>query len=88
MIKQSDDKKNNIAKQIHTDLLNEDKTHKIKDFFTLQHDKIESSTQQFINNICDKWNNLVRQQSKLPMWILVTICLSSSVLLWCKFLIY
>jgi len=38
--------------------------------------------QRFINDIRSKWNDLVRKQPNIPIWILLAIFLSASAILW------
>ncbi|CAF1427496.1 unnamed protein product [Adineta steineri] len=37
---------------------------------------------QFIHNVRAEWNDLIRKQPRIPVWILVGILLSSSAILW------
>jgi hypothetical protein len=46
---------------------------------------IKNRVQQFFADVRTEWNDLVRKQPKIPIWILLCILLSSSAILWCKF---
>jgi hypothetical protein len=46
---------------------------------------IKSRVQQFFTDVRSEWNDLVRKQPKIPIWIFLGILLSSSAILWCKF---
>jgi hypothetical protein len=37
---------------------------------------------QFLNDVRTEWNDLIRKQPKIPIWILLSIFLSSSIILW------
>ncbi|UJR35535.1 hypothetical protein I4U23_028289 [Adineta vaga] len=43
---------------------------------------VSNRLQQFIGNVRDEWNNLVRKQPRIPIWIFLGILLSSSAILW------
>jgi len=38
--------------------------------------------QQFFNDVKTEWNDLIRKQPKLPVWIFICILLTSSAVLW------
>lgn len=42
---------------------------------------------QFITDVRTEWNDLIRKQPKIPIWIFLAIFISSSAILWCKFMI-
>lgn len=42
--------------------------------------------QQFMTDVRTEWNDLVRKQPKIPIWIFLAIFLSSSVILWYMFM--
>lgn len=39
--------------------------------------------QQFFTDVRTEWNDLIRKQPKIPIWIFLAIFLSSSAILWC-----
>ena len=41
--------------------------------------------QQLVTDIRTEWNDLVRKQPKIPIWIFISILLTSSAILWCKY---
>jgi hypothetical protein len=43
---------------------------------------IKTRVQQFFADVRTEWNDLVRKQPKIPIWILLCILLSSSAILW------
>jgi hypothetical protein len=43
---------------------------------------IKSRVQQFFTDVRSEWNDLVRKQPKIPIWIFLGILLSSSAILW------
>jgi hypothetical protein len=43
---------------------------------------LDARIQQFFNNVRTEWQDLVRKQPKLPIWIFLCILLSSSAILW------
>jgi hypothetical protein len=45
---------------------------------------VNNRVQQFFTNIRTGWNDMVRKQPKIPVWIFLGILLSSSAILWCK----
>ena len=45
---------------------------------------IKGRVHQFFGNLRNEWNDLVRSQPKIPVWIFLCILLSSSAILWCK----
>ena len=45
---------------------------------------IRSRIHQFFADIHSEWNDLVRKQPKIPIWIFLGILLASSAILWCK----
>jgi hypothetical protein len=78
---------NELSKKIYTGSVKDDNTNTVRQFIMLQQDKLESSTEQFVNKLRNKWNDLVHKQPKFPIWILLSICLSTSAILLCKFVI-
>ena len=46
---------------------------------------VQNRVRQFFTNIRTKWNDLIRREPKIPVWIFLGILLSSSLILWCKF---
>ena len=51
------------------------------------HDRVQpinTRVQQFFTDVRSEWNDLVRRQPKIPIWIFLGILLSSSAILWCK----
>lgn len=52
--------------------------------------KVDSLTDRFhklVANIRCQWNTLLHKQPKLPLFILLTIFILSSAMLWCKFVV-
>lgn len=47
---------------------------------------VQNRVQQFFTDVRSEWNDLLRKQPKIPIWIFLGILLSSSAILWCKFL--
>lgn len=45
---------------------------------------IHNRVKQFFTDVRTEWNDLVRKQPKIPIWIFLGILLSSSAILWCK----
>ncbi|CAF1268288.1 unnamed protein product, partial [Didymodactylos carnosus] len=43
---------------------------------------INSRLQQFFTNVKTEWNDLIRKQPKIPIWIFICILLTSSAILW------
>jgi len=43
---------------------------------------VNNKVQQFFTDIRSEWNDLVRKQPKIPIWIFIGILLSSSAILW------
>jgi len=43
---------------------------------------MNNRVQQFFTDVRSQWNDMVRKQPKIPIWIFVGILLSSSVILW------
>jgi len=69
-----------LIKIPNTNSLNEDNTNEVKHFII--HQEIElSPLQQFIENIRNKWNRLVCNHPKLPLWIFLSILISTSAIL-------
>jgi len=73
IIKQFKENKN-LIRQIQ---LNIDNTNKVKHH---REDKIDN-LQQFIKNIRNKWNQFMNKQPKLPIWIILSIFILSSTIL-------
>ena len=46
---------------------------------------VNNRVHQFFTDVRSEWNDLVRKQPKIPVWIFLAILLSSSAILWCKF---
>jgi hypothetical protein len=46
---------------------------------------MHNRVRQFFTDVRSEWNDLVRKQPKIPIWIFLGILLSSSAMLWCKF---
>jgi hypothetical protein len=62
---------------------------KVHHFILQRQEKIHSLNnrlQQLVNDVRTEWNDLVHKQPRIPVWILFTIFLSSSIILWCKFI--
>jgi len=43
---------------------------------------LRNRIQQFVTDVRTEWNDLVRKQPKIPIWIFLCILLSSSAILW------
>jgi len=43
---------------------------------------MNARVQQFFTDVRNQWNDLVRRQPKIPIWIFLCILISSSVILW------
>jgi len=46
---------------------------------------IQNRVKQFFSDVRNEWNDLVRKQPKIPVWIFLGILLSSSAILWYMF---
>lgn len=46
---------------------------------------VSNRVKQFFTDVRSEWNDLIRKQPKIPIWIFLGILLSSSAILWCKF---
>jgi len=46
---------------------------------------VKNRLHQFFTDVRTEWNDLVRKQPKIPIWLFLGILLSSSAILWCKF---
>lgn len=79
------------SKEFDNDLLNGQDAFQITRFVVYRKDTGESSHnrfKQFLNDVHSEWNGLIRKQPKIPAWICIGIFISSSVIIWCKFLFF
>ncbi|CAF0890804.1 unnamed protein product [Rotaria sp. Silwood1] len=86
-IKTLNENKNMIkqSNELDADSLNEDNTYKITHFIIHRKDKIESRNnrfKQFLDDVHNEWNDLIRKQPKIPTWICFVFLLLSSIILW------
>ena len=49
---------------------------------------VKTRFQQFLTDVHTEWNNFVHKQQKFSIWLFVALFLSSSAILWCKFIFY